>query len=58
MEVSSLKKIIFVLSLMPQFVSQRSVIGMFFLSSLIRIAAIPADLLATFAGVRNDGLIS
>lgn len=49
-ELSNPKTIIFFLSFMPQFVSQHSTIGMFFLSSLIPITAIPADLLAIFAG--------
>ncbi|MFZ6819551.1 LysE family translocator [Undibacterium sp. Ji22W] len=49
-ELSNPKTIIFFLSFMPQFVSQHSAIGMFFLSSLIPITAIPADLLAIFAG--------
>jgi threonine/homoserine/homoserine lactone efflux protein len=49
-ELSNPKTIIFFLSFMPQFVSQHSVVGMFFLSSLIPITAIPADLLAIFAG--------
>ena len=49
-ELSNPKTIIFFLSFMPQFVSQHSMIGMFLLSSLIPITAIPADLLAIFAG--------
>lgn len=49
-ELSNPKTIIFFLSFMPQFVSQHSAMGMFFLSSLIPITAIPADLLAIFAG--------
>lgn len=49
-ELSNPKTIIFFLSFMPQFVSQHSTIGMFLLSSLIPITAIPADLLAIFAG--------
>ncbi|MBC3872369.1 LysE family translocator [Undibacterium flavidum] len=49
-ELSNPKTIIFFLSFMPQFVHQHSAMGMFFLSSLIPITAIPADLLAIFAG--------
>lgn len=49
-ELSNPKTIIFFLSFMPQFVNQHSAMGMFFLSSLIPITAIPADLLAIFAG--------
>lgn len=49
-ELSNPKTIIFFLSFMPQFVQHFSTMGMFFLSSLIPITAIPADLLAIFAG--------
>ncbi len=49
-ELSNPKTILFFLSFMPQFVQHFSTVGMFFLSSLIPITAIPADLLAIFAG--------
>lgn len=49
-ELSNPKTIIFFLSFMPQFVQHFSATEMFFLSSLIPITAIPADLLAIFAG--------
>ncbi len=49
-ELSNPKTIIFFFSFMPQFVTQFSTPGMFLLSSLIPITAIPADLLAIFAG--------
>lgn len=49
-ELSNPKTIIFFLSFMPQFVQHFSTMGMFLLSSLIPITAIPADLLAIFAG--------
>lgn len=49
-ELTNPKTILFFLSFMPQFVQHFSTMGMFFLSSLIPITAIPADLLAIFAG--------
>ena len=49
-ELSNPKTILFFLSFMPQFVQHFSTVGMFLLSSLIPITAIPADLLAIFAG--------
>lgn len=49
-ELSNPKTILFFLSFMPQFVQHFSMMGMFLLSSLIPITAIPADLIAIFAG--------
>jgi threonine/homoserine/homoserine lactone efflux protein len=49
-EVSNPKTIIFFLSFMPQFISNHSTIGVFLLSALIPLSAIPADLIAIFAG--------
>ncbi|MBY0573064.1 MAG: LysE family translocator, partial [Undibacterium sp.] len=49
-ELSNPKTIIFFLSFMPQFASDNSTTSMFLLSALIPITAIPADLLAIFAG--------
>ncbi|MBR7799589.1 LysE family translocator [Undibacterium fentianense] len=49
-ELSNPKTIIFFLSFMPQFVENKSTSAVFFLSALIPITAIPADLLAIFAG--------
>ncbi len=49
-ELSNPKTIIFFLSCMPQFVVGHSTGGVLLLSSLIPLTAIPADLIAIFAG--------
>jgi threonine/homoserine/homoserine lactone efflux protein len=49
-ELSNPKTILFFLSFMPQFIGNNSTLGIFLLSSLIPLTAIPADLLAIFAG--------
>lgn len=49
-ELSNPKTIIFFLSFMPQFVVGHSTGGVLLLSSLIPLTAIPADLIAIFAG--------
>lgn len=49
-ELTNPKTIIFFLSFMPQFITHFSTIGVFLLSSLIPLTAIPADLIAIFAG--------
>lgn len=49
-EVSNPKTIIFFLSFMPQFIGNYSTLGVFLLSSLIPLSAIPADLIAIFSG--------
>ena len=49
-ELSNPKTIIFFLSFMPQFVVGHSTGGVLLLSSLIPLTAVPADLIAIFAG--------
>ena len=49
-ELSNPKTIIFFLSFMPQFVAGHSAGGVLLLSSLIPLTAVPADLIAIFAG--------